>query len=87
VADGRGRDVQLAGGLGEAEVATRRLEGPERIERREISRHEYLRISKSMVENKSFAETPDSPHISNLEVLVGIAEEESSFEKLKEMSR
>ncbi len=39
MADGRGRDVQLAGGLGEAQVAARGLEGPECIERREISRH------------------------------------------------
>ena len=66
VADRRRGDMQLLGGLGEAQMPRRGLEGAQRIERGQVAGHIglYLRNSKTSTDERSFVPGGISSQIS-----------------------
>jgi hypothetical protein len=65
MADRRRRDVELPGGLGEAQVPCRGLESAQGIQRGDASAHGdlHIRISKPSQEQRSFVERPDISYL------------------------
>jgi len=67
VADGAGADIQLQRRFRHAEMATRRFEGPEGVQRRQPLRHRWLpqqfRIPKESFENVSVVALHNMAHL------------------------